>query len=102
MPLVHQPAAGDDISTAVQSRSGADVGGYSQDAGPYRVAIGRRGVDDQMLLAVPDDPRLGNVDQVHARPDRVGSDGLVTQVEANAARPGTAHRRRWAESRAIG
>jgi hypothetical protein len=37
-----------------------------------------------MLLAVPDDSRLGNVDQVHAWPGRVGGDRLVTQVETDA------------------
>ncbi len=51
-PLVHQPAAGDDISAAVQSRRGADVGGYGQDAGPYRVLIGRGGVDKPTTAAV--------------------------------------------------
>ena len=63
-PLVHQPAAGDDISAAVQSRRGADVGGYSQDTGPYRVAIGRGGVVDTSILVDRDGEVIGRYDKM--------------------------------------
>ena len=52
------------LSAAVQSRRGADVGGYSQDTGPYRVAIGRGGVVDTSILVDRDGEVIGRYDKM--------------------------------------
>ena len=88
VPLVPRLAVRDDVGAPMQGEVGADVRRDGQQPGADRKAIGRGRLDDQVLLAVADELRLGQVDQVHARAGRVGGDGLVAEVQAEPAGPG--------------
>ena len=59
--------------------------------GGKRSACG--GLDDEVLLALAADDRVGEVGEVNAGAGRVGGDGLVAEVEAEPAGPGPADRR---------
>ena len=55
-----------------------------------RVAVGVGGVDDEVLLALAADGRLGKIEQRDPRSGRVGGDRLVPKVEAEPPRFGPA------------
>src|SRR4051812_43124020 len=87
-PLVDDRAVLDDVGAAVQGTGRANVCGQGEDGGARGKVAGVGRLDDQVLLALAAQLRLGDVEEGQPGSGRVSGHRLVAQVKAETAGTG--------------